>query len=81
MPDTPELSFGFYVERESDSDDRWSVSLPHQCERWDITGDEDLWYESVPHAEAVKRLEAFIDEARLALHALRGRQTFGEWSP
>ena len=43
----------------------WTVSLPHQCDEWEI----------VPydfHGPAVAALEKFIAEAQQALEALRG---------
>lgn len=49
----------------------WSVSLPHQCDRWDIAGEE---YEGVPHARAVAELEQFIAEAQDALVHLKAEQ-------
>lgn len=50
----------------------WRVYLPHQCDEWDIP---DRF--SVPHGEAVARLEAFIAEAAEALEALRRGEEFG----
>lgn len=47
----------------------WSVSLPHQCDSWDIAGDDG--YVGVPQEEAVAELESFIAEAQTALAALR----------
>lgn len=72
------MSFDFRVEYfapgEYDGDDSpegWIVSLPHQCERWQITGDK---YETPPpHVRAVTDLERFITEATEALQALKTR--------
>ena len=50
--------------------DRWIVSLPHQCDEWQITND---WH-GEHHDVAVAALEAFIVEAQSALVALRERR-------
>ena len=42
----------------------WSVSLPHQCEDWDILYCSD-------HAEAVRKLQLFITDANKALEQLQ----------
>lgn len=55
-------------------DSPWRAYLPHQCDAWDIAGDE---HEGVPRAEAVTELEAFIAEAQQALAALRNSQPYG----
>ena len=70
--------FGFRVQREDGfsvdgpAEDHWSVSLPHQCDSWDIVGEG--YCDGLPHAEAVAELERFISEARAALEALRERR-------
>lgn len=53
----------------------WNVSLPHQCDRWDIAGTE---YDPVTHADAIAFLEQFIAEATEALAAL---QAGNEYQP
>ena len=46
--------------------DRWSVSLPHQCDEWTISEYED-------HATTVAALEDFIEQAQVALARLKER--------
>jgi hypothetical protein len=53
----------------------WAISLPHQCERWDIAGG---YGEGLPQAEALAELERFMAEAQQALAALREGQEFGD---
>jgi hypothetical protein len=62
--------FWFEVKRERDG---WSVSLPHQCERWMIAGQNAgmSYAKGVAHEDAVFELEAFLAEGRRALEALR----------
>jgi len=43
----------------------WSVTLPHQCDEWDISDHES------PHDRAVRVLEQFIGEAQETLTKLR----------
>lgn len=50
----------------------WSVSLPHQCDEWDIAAGPNGM--CIPHAEAVARLEQFIKEAQEALDKLRRKE-------
>ena len=61
-------TFGFTVRQYKDG--LWQVSLPHQCDEWEITpswrGDE--------YGAAVAALRAFIAEALLALTALEDRK-------
>lgn len=45
----------------------WSVYLPHQCDEWDIAGEDG---EGVSREEAIDRLTAFIREASEALNLL-----------
>lgn len=66
-------SFGFRVE--VDSDDLWSVELPHQCDEWGIANVK--YHGGVSHEVAVAELERFIAEATDALTALRERRTVG----
>lgn len=54
---------GEYTERVVDPG-KWSVSLPHQCDEWEIAGGD---YDYVSHEEAVKELRQFIEEAKTAL--------------
>lgn len=71
--------FGFKVQYHSadpwdeESKPGWSVSLPHQCDAWDVAGSE---YEPMPGVEAVAELERFIVEAQEALIALRAGKPF-----
>lgn len=46
----------------------WRVRLPHQCDHWDIAG-EDL--DGVPLDEAIHAMEEFVSEAQDALSRLR----------
>ncbi len=76
--------FGFMVKRvpvydpgvhppNRDAPNGWAVGLPHQCDCWDIAGEDgvsDFGY-GVPHADAVAELERFIAEAQRALVMLR----------
>lgn len=61
-----ELDWGDYSEPPTKVD-RWIVSLPHQCDSWEITG---RYGSGEDHAEAVAALQAFIEQARAALLAL-----------
>jgi hypothetical protein len=67
---------GFHFMVEPGKHGGWTVRLPHQCDSWDIAGD-DGWY-GVEHAEAVARLTQFIAEARSALDALVAGEC---WNP
>lgn len=72
--------FGFMV-RQSPANDRddqtgWAVSLPHQCDRWDIAGEE--YHPEPDHAKAVAEMQRFVAEAFAALAALVDRQNFGK---
>ena len=52
----------------------WAVYLPHQCQQWDIAGEDGGEYgEGEPHERAVELVEAFVAEAQAALAALRER--------
>lgn len=72
--------FGFKVSHETYTDytaqgepydiEGWTVSLPHQCDCWDIA-------ESDSHERAVALLRAFIDEAQEAMNALVDERPFG----
>ena len=53
----------------------WWVALPHQCDQWDIAGEE---YGPVTREEAIDRLTSFLMEGRRALDALRAGDKFGE---
>jgi hypothetical protein len=70
-----------FVVRHYDASDRhgrsegWVVYLPHQCDSWDIAG-EDGWT-TVPHEQAIAELERFIAEAQQALEALRAGRQYG----
>jgi hypothetical protein len=69
-PETPSVP-DFRVRREQSG---WRVSLPHQCDSWDIAGDE---YSSVDTAEAVTELERFLADGQAALAALKAGQEYG----
>lgn len=45
----------------------WVISLPHQCDRWGITGEDA----AMDKEAAVRAMEEFIAEAQAALEALR----------
>jgi hypothetical protein len=87
-----EQSWGFVVERtdrEKDYDDdsapldepRFRVWLPHQCDKWEITGGDaesgraDAY---ASRADAIAEFERFVDEATEALEALRKGATYGD---
>lgn len=70
-----EQAFGFTVHPYRKGSDQWRVYLPHQCDSWDIAGED---YSGVPQAEAIAGLERFISEANAALAALRSGQSVGE---
>lgn len=64
-------TFGFKVTRFRGT---WTVSLPHQCDSWSITGEDG--YHGVPQPDAVNALERFIAEATEALEHLRLGESF-----
>lgn len=81
MSDEP---FEFRVKRTTDDLDNpadlWQVSLPHQCDRWKVAGDD---YTGVTHEEAVAALGRFVDEALYALAELTKRHELraeDEWA-
>ena len=57
---------GKFVHYRNECTEYWSVSLPHQCDEWDIDADAS------DYADSVAALEKFIAEAQQALEALRG---------
>lgn len=66
----------FNVER--DEHGRWGVYLDHQCREWDIAGETAFGGTTgVDRAEAVALLEAFLEDGRRALEALRGGRGYG----
>ncbi len=71
--------FGFeveYHEEESEFEPAgWCVSLPHQCDRWDIAGD---YCHPMPLDDAIAEFERFIAEANEALSALRAGRNWPE---
>jgi hypothetical protein len=71
--DVDELPYGFEVVQIADPEEPegWCVTLPHQCDSWDITGSR---YDPVPHASAVAELKDFIAEALAALVRLEARE-------
>lgn len=76
--------YGFTVRRaepeywkgETESPDRWTVQLPHQCDAWTVTAD-DAYADAPEHTEAVVRMERFVNEAVGALAWLRSRRETG----
>jgi hypothetical protein len=68
-----ETAWGFQVKRTAAGE--WKVSLPHQCDRWDIAGDD--FNGEVSHAVAVDQLRDFLAEGEAALRALLARHEFG----
>jgi hypothetical protein len=75
--------FGFEVQWHKsyyeDDEAGWSVGLPHQCDGWDIAGEES--HPEPDHAKTVAELERFIAEAQAALDALRAGRTFADGKP
>lgn len=75
------MSFGFKVynptnwadEEPQEKRDEWVVSLPHQCDNWEIVGE---YSDGATQDAAIQRLEEFISEAQEALSALRGGREF-----
>lgn len=73
------MTFGFTVHyydytRSGSSLTGWAVSLPHQCDDWEIA--DDGWPGIAPQDVAVQRLEAFIAEAQEALKHLRAGENW-----
>ena len=58
--------FEFTVSKARD-EDKYQVSLPHQCDDWQILGDYDDY---IPYEKAVEQMAIFIKEATEALNAL-----------
>lgn len=55
-------------------DDAWRyhIRLPHQCDTWDIVGEEYKQEErGLPRDLAILRMERFISEAQVILDMLR----------
>ncbi|MET0415795.1 MAG: hypothetical protein ABW022_07220 [Actinoplanes sp.] len=50
-----------------DDDAGWTVSLPHQCDAWDIAGS---YWSPVPRAQAIGEFRRFIAEAEGVLAQL-----------
>lgn len=59
--------FEFTVHK--DDDGKYRVRLPHQCDMWDIAGEE--YGPGASFKEAVEKLEKFIAEANNALLELK----------
>lgn len=77
--------FNFYVEQgwaddaETVPADTWRVGLPHQCDSWLITREDDKYGgPTTPHAVAVERMTEFVAEAQAALAALLDRREMDE---
>lgn len=69
-----QIPFGLEVKL---TDKGWKVRLPHQCDLWDIVGED---CDGATHGEAVAELERFIAEAHEALgHLMAGRQIAYDW--
>ena len=47
---------------------QWYVALPHQCDEWQIGGDQDDGTDSLP--VLIDRMRLFVDEARQVLEWL-----------
>lgn len=72
--------FGFTVRHERDYYTKefqgWTVSLPHQCDNWDIAGEKHT--NGLSRDEAVAELERFLAEGAEALAALREEREIDE---
>lgn len=55
---------GLWHQTDDEVHEYWSVSLPHQCDDWEIVDCSD-------HADAVRKLQLFITDAQKALEKLR----------
>lgn len=73
--------FGFTVKRATrydyetgEQEGFWHVALPHQCDYWDIAGED---HHGAEHAEAIAALEQFIAEAQEAMGKLKAQQEMG----
>lgn len=71
----PKKEFGFQVTQEPNGG--WSVSLPHQCDRWSITG-AAIWDEGAPHEQAVIEFAHFIVQAEKAFKHLQKGQPLND---
>lgn len=71
--------FGFTVRRAKDYHTKepagWNVTLPHQCDSWQIAGD---WGNGDEHGKAIAELERFLAEGAEALAALKAGREFGD---
>lgn len=56
-------------------DGTFAVSLPHQCDAWDIAG--EAHYRGVSQEVAIETLTEFIEDAQRALAALTRGETYG----
>ena len=72
----------FYWDKDSRaiSEPRFTVWLPHQCDKWEIAGDSESgraeWW--VTQSEALAELDRFIDEATEAREALAKGAEYGD---
>lgn len=73
-----EQPWGFIVSHDT-TDDTWMVSLPHQCDNWDIS--RGAWDDEQPHDQALANLNGFISEALQARKALKARREFRDGQP
>lgn len=67
-------SFGFVIEPRDN--DTWRVYLPHQCDDWDIAGEDFDGGE--PRQDAIDALQLFINEAAIALGHLQRGERYGK---
>lgn len=68
--------YGFRVKKAEGGG--FNVFLPHQCDHWEITGDENYGVKGSSKTLAVKELTEFLAEGQRALEALRRDQEFGD---
>lgn len=55
-----------YPHSSSPYSEYWEVNLPHQCDDFDVA------FSRTSYGDAVKQMESFVAEAKLALEALKG---------
>jgi hypothetical protein len=55
--------------------DEWRVYLPHQCDEWDIAGED--YGDRATYEEAEAALSRFVAEAQEALEKLRAMRSAG----
>jgi hypothetical protein len=67
--------FGFMVKKREDGS--YTVSLPHQCDRWEIVGDENYYGKGLDQLAAMGEFAQFMSEASEAFLALSRGEEFG----